>query len=246
MSAEAPGVVLEFVGLPGAGKSTVAGLLEQAFESRGWSYANREMIARMKASRAERYGRLLDFFLRHPDELRAGLRLGLAVSPVSTVRLAQALKYVSVWSYRLAEARRQGYELVILDQGVIQDAWSLLLRGPWRDEMVHGLVSRTILRSGLSHALVYFDVPVEHAVRRIVERPTSESRFDLLDPADAARQLAAQGDRLEQLFTRVAERTGVRYCRVDASQSPTSLCGEIEAFLEASGRPAGLHAVPSQ
>jgi thymidylate kinase len=246
LSPQPRGVAVEFAGLPGAGKSTVAALLERSLRSRGRSYANREMIGGMELSRAQRYGRLARFYLRHPEELQAGVRLGLAVSPVSTKHLAQALQYVSVWSSRLAQAGREGREFLILDQGIIQDAWSLLLRGPWRDEVVQRAVSRAILRSGLTYALVYFDVPVDRAVQRIAQRTTMESRFDVLHPDDAARQLAAQSQRLEQLFTRVAERTGARYCRVDATQSPASICGDIETFLGTAVRPTGLEPVSSR
>jgi thymidylate kinase len=240
------GAAVEFVGLPGAGKSTVAGLMERALRSQGRAYGNRDIVNGARLSRLRRYGRLAEFYLRHPEELRAGIQLGLAVSPVTRLRLAQALKYVSVWSARLTYARRQGYEFLILDQGIIQDAWSLLLRGPWLDDEVQRAVSRTILRSGLNYSLVYFDIPVDQAVQRIGQRPTMESRFDTLPPDDAARQLATQAARLEQLFTQVAERAGVRHCRIDATQPPAKICGEIEAFLGIAVQPTALQPVPTR
>lgn len=242
MSAQSRGIVVEFVGLPGAGKSTVAALLERAIASRGWSWGNREMVNGVPLLRMVHYRRLIEFYLQHPAEVRTAVRLGSAVRFLTPFRLMQAIKYISVWSYRLALARRRQYQFLILDQGVVQDAWSLLLRGPWRDDIVQGAVSRTILGSGLTYVLVYFDVGVDLAVQRIAQRPTNASRFDLLDQAEAVRQLNRQRARLEELFTRVIETTGARYCRVDATQPPANVCSEIESFVETSVRRSALPA----
>jgi thymidylate kinase len=246
LSDQQRGIVVEFVGLPGAGKSTVAPLLGSAIASRGWSWGSREMINGIELHRMIRYRRLIEFYLGHPPEIRAAVRLGSTAPSLTPFRLMQAIKYVSIWSYRLALARRRQYQFLVLDQGVVQDAWSLLLRGPWRDDVVQAAVSRTILGSGLTHLLVYFDIGVDLAAQRIAQRPTRESHFDLLDQGEAVRQLKRQSDRLEALFTRVTDATGVRHCRVDAAQPPAEVCSEIESFVEASVRRSGLHAVLGQ
>jgi hypothetical protein len=146
-------------------------------------------------------------------------------------RLYQVVKYVHAWSYRLALARRRGYEVLLLEQGPVQDTWSLMLRGTWPNETLQSSVSRMILAAGLPYALVYFEVAPETAANRIAQRPTMESRFDHLDQAEAARQLAIEGERLEELFAGVVERTGVLHQRVDANGSLESTCAQIEEFI---------------
>jgi thymidylate kinase len=79
--------------------------------------------------------------------------------------------------------------------------------------------------------MVYFDVAPEAAANRIAQRPTMESRFDRLDQAEAARQLAIEGVRLEELFTGVVERTGVLHQRVDANGPLENTCARIEEFI---------------
>jgi hypothetical protein len=222
-------LVVEFVGLPGAGKSTVAARL--ATRARSSSWGNRRAVGAGEAQRSTHYPRLGLFFLRHPDELRAALRLAANGSSLSLRRLYQVVKYVHVWSYRLALARRRGYEVLVLEQGPVQDTWSLMLRGTWPNGTLQSSVSRMILAAGLPYALVYFDVTAEAAAHRIAQRPTMESRFDHLNPAEAARQLAMEGQRLELLFAGVAERTGAPYLRVDANGPVEDTCARIEEFI---------------
>jgi thymidylate kinase len=234
MNSQAGGpLVVEFVGLPGAGKTAVAERLGAALTQRGISWGSRKDVGGQKVRRSTHYAGLALYYLRHPVELQAALQLGQRGSSRMWARIYQAVKYVSVWSYRLTLARPGGYQVLILDQGPVQDAWSLLLRGPWRDGMVQEAVSRVILTSGLSHALVYFDLPVEVAVQRIAQRPTRESRFDRLEPPETARQLAREGKRLEQLYAGVVQTTGTVHCRLNATQPLEQSCAELEGFIAA-------------
>ena len=226
-------LVVEFVGLPGAGKSALASRLVASLSERGVSCGERKNVGGSGSPRSIHYTALGLFYLCHPVELRAALQLASTGSPRPVRRVYQAIKYVSVWSYRMRLARRRGYQAVVLDQGVVQDAWSLMLRGPWRDEIVHRAVSRAILATGLPYALVYFDIPVEAAVKRIEDRPTMESRFDRVEPVEATRQLRLQGNRLERLFTRIVDLTGAAHYRLDATQSLDDSCSELEAFVQA-------------
>jgi hypothetical protein len=190
------------------------------------------MIAGLESPRVVRYGRLVQFFLRHPSEVRTAVRLGSAAGSPTPLRLMQGLKYVSAWSHRFALARRQGHQILVLDQGVLQDAWSLMLRGSWRDDSVQEAASRTILSAGLPYLLVYFDIDVDLAVKRIAHRPSMHSRFDHLDPDEAARQLALEGERLDELFTRVVTMTGAAHHRVNATFPPDDTCAEILGLVE--------------
>jgi hypothetical protein len=159
------------------------------------------------------------------------VRLASNGSSFSPRRLYQVVKYMHVWSYRLALARRRGYEVLVLEQGPVQDTWSLMLRGTWPNATLQSSLSRMILAAGLPYALVYFEVAAEAAASRIAQRPTMESRFDHLDPAEATRQLAIEGERLEELFAGVVERTGALHHRVDANGSLENTCAQVEEFI---------------
>jgi hypothetical protein len=211
----------------------VAPLLEAALAARGWLTGNRFGLGQLASNRVVRYGRLARFYLGHPSEVRAVVRLGSAARAPTPLRLLQGVKYVSVWSYWLAMARAQDYDVLVLDQGVVQSAWSLMMRGSWCEETVCAALARTILGAGVHYLLVYFEVAPEIAVQRIAQRPTMESRFDHLNPAENARQLPAETARLNTLFARVVELTGANHCRVDANEAPASVSAKIEAFIDA-------------
>jgi thymidylate kinase len=229
-------LVVEFVGLPGAGKSTVAARLAEAAGERASRWGSRKAIGAGEVRRSIHYPRLGLFFLRHPDELRAAVGLASNGSSWNPRRQYQVVKYLSVWSYRLALARQRGYEVIILEQGPVQDTWSLMLRGSWPSETLESSVSRMILGAGLPYALVYFEVAAEAAAARIARRPTMESRFDHLDPAEATRQLTIQGERLERLFSGIVERTGAPHQRVDANGPVENTCVAIEEFIAKAAR----------
>jgi hypothetical protein len=222
----------------------VAPLLEAALAARGWRTGNRFGLGQLASPRVVRYGRLARFYLGHPAEVHAVVRLSAAARSPTPVRLLQGVKYVSVWSYRLAAARRQGYDALVLDQAVVQSAWSLMMRGSWKEETVYDAVARTILGAGGRYLLVYFDVASDVAVKRITQRPTMESRFDYLDSGETARQLPAQTARLEKLFARVVKLTGVAHHRVDANQPPASVSSEIETLIDTLAPDHRAQAVP--
>jgi thymidylate kinase len=239
LSGQAPArLVVEFVGLPGAGKSTVADLLTKSLASRGRSWGDRWMVAGLALHRTDRYGRLIRFYLSHPSELRAAVALGWLAPSLTPLRFFQGLRFLSVWSYRLARARRLGYQVLILDQGVLQGAWSLLVRG-WQDHAVLTATTRVISGAQVRYALVFFDVGVEVAVNRITQRKTRESSFDHLSPDEARRQLEIYETRLLDILRGVAERTGAAYLQVDATRDPGDTSAEIEAFIEAQIREDG-------
>jgi hypothetical protein len=199
------------------------------------------MAGSLELSRTDRYGRLIRFYLSHPSELRAAVALGWLAPSRTPLRLFQGLRFLSVWSYRLDYARRLGAQILILDQGVVQGAWSLMVRG-WQDHSVLTATSSVISRAQVRYALVFFDVGVEVAVARIMQRETRESSFDHLNPTEALKRLVIYEKRLLAILRGVAERTGAEYLRVDATRPPADICAEIEAFVEVhvreNGRPS--------
>jgi hypothetical protein len=231
-------LVVEFVGLPGAGKSAVATRLVAGMEARGVSWGDRKAVAMSEAQRWGYFPRLGLFFVRHPRELRAALRLASNGSLPDSATLYRAMRYLYVWSYRFAIARRRGYQVLLLEQGPVQDTWSLMLRGSWPSETLQAAVSQVILAAGLPYALISFEVTAAAAAKRIALRPTMESRFDHVEQAEAARQLAVEGPRLEQLVAGVVERTGAEWRRVDANGPLEDTCGAVEELIGGWLRPA--------
>ncbi len=74
----------------------------------------------------------------------ATFRLAALVGPPTPARTRFAAK-LAVWPYRFSVARARGFEAVVLDQGILQSAWCVLLEG-WlkRDAILDTAVSEIL------------------------------------------------------------------------------------------------------
>ena len=65
--------------------------------------------------------------MRHPGLLFGSVHLSRAAPGLTRSRFREAIRF-HVWSYRLAVGRRLGPDILILDQGIIQEGWGLVVR----------------------------------------------------------------------------------------------------------------------
>jgi thymidylate kinase len=132
--------------------------------------------------------------------------------------------------------RNRGFERVILDQGVVQELWSVTLTGSrWSpealDEMLRGLFAAT----AVSPALVYLDVGIDEAAARLRQRPIGTSRFDRMGLAQVRELLSSREARLKQLFERAVALTGAPWCRIDGERAVEDVCADVTAFVNSIG-----------
>ena len=225
-------LIVEFVGLSGAGKTTVANRIIAQMRSQGRACAGRRLIVGRGVNRAVHCTRVAAFNLRSRQHLPSALRYGLAVQPFRTSRVIEALK-LSSWAYRFNIARAMSLPLVILDQGVVQQAWSTLLDGQLRDERVLCAVLENVICSApVSFAYVYFDVAVEVALRRIESRPKMRSYFDRMEPAAARRLLMTYKGHLERILSYAVDLTNAPCHRVDGDRSLDENCDDVVRFVD--------------
>src|SRR6266516_5054329 len=79
-------LILEFVGLPGAGKTSVAERLIPRLRCRGIACADRQLVFPGSPSRAVRYAKLAAVAARHPRILLSSLADARAELPVKIGR----------------------------------------------------------------------------------------------------------------------------------------------------------------
>jgi thymidylate kinase len=225
-------LIIEFVGLSGAGKTTVAERVLARMRSQGLACADRQLIGGRGVARAIHYSRVAAFNLRNRQHIPLALRYGLAVKPFRRSRVRDALK-LSAWAYRLNVARVMNVDVVLLDQGVVQQAWSPLLGGQLHNERLLCAALDSVLRSAqLSFAYVYFDVAIEVASERIASRPTMKSYFDGMAPAAAKTLLAAHKEHLERILAYAVDVTDAPCRRVDGNRSLDESCEDVARFVD--------------
>lgn len=226
-------LILEFVGLSGAGKSTVANALVEKLRQRNYRCAHRHMIGGQELSRAVHFRRLGWYLLSHPRVLRAAARLGLPAARKGASRLREALRF-HIWSYRLTLARKLGIDIVVLDQGVVQEAWGLMVRQPgWDRTALQAAVEDVIRGTPAAYAMVYFEVDRETATRRIAARSDGESRFDQLPQPEMQQLLDHHAPDLRLMYDTVLRSLNLPSLPVDGSRPVAELVTEIAAFVEA-------------
>jgi thymidylate kinase len=237
-------LVCEFVGLPGAGKTSAAANIVQQLRARGSPCGERRSLGRGTGSRVLSRIRKTGFQLTHLRHFMSALWFGMSVRPPAAVSVPRAYR-VANWAVGLSRVRHHGFNPVILDQGIVQELWSVTLTGSrWSQSAMERVLKGILREANLFLVLVYLDVGVDVAAERIRRRPPSTSRFDRLDPPQAKRLLTSREATLKRLFDQVVTATAAPWCRVDGERSIEDVSAEVIAFLDSVAEPCPDHPRP--
>jgi hypothetical protein len=153
------------------------------------------------------------------------------VSPPTAARLRFAAK-LAVWPYRLSVARARGFETVVLDQGILQSAWCVLLEGSLRREsLLEGALAELLSGCVASFAFISLDLDATLAAARIQARGLMDAPFNRSDP-ETVRLLAAHREHLEQVVAAGVRASGAPHLRLDASSPVSENTARIDAFVD--------------
>ena len=220
---------VELVGLPGAGKTTVASLLPARLAESGASCAVADVSPRAAPARAVYYARAAWFCATHPRLVGAAVRYALAVRPLRLHSLAR-LRVLLAASFQL-RVRRPPCDIVVAHQGALQELWSLSVHGRFPAPRHLRSVLRQLYADCRGRlAFVLLDIDAMDAVDRMHRRADAGSRFQQLPPDSAAALLDTLQDRLQLLVHSAASVARSPALRVDAAESPSAVCEHIVAF----------------
>ena len=181
------GFVVEFFGLPGAGKSTLARTVVAQLRLRG--VPTTEVMARLgpDAGRAARLSRKVAALVAgatEPGSVRlaanVGLRSGQHDRRDQIARPANLL----VVRHSVRRARRRT-GIHVLDQGPLQEWWSAALRADHARVLAYAALDP----AERADLIVRVDAPIDVLVARLDARGTRQSRLEGLDADDRAREL---------------------------------------------------------
>lgn len=188
----APGVIIEFFGLPGAGKSVVAAELVEALRADGDPAYLASSVTGPDARTGLRYLRkgveILGVLLRRP---RASFVLLYSLhrsGQRSTVQTLKRWADFMVAQGLMISSRSPGS--VILDQGILQAIWSIGLQGDLKGPLDSLVANRLDWR--LPDVVVVVQAPIDEIVARLVSRPSRHSRLQDDISAAAASMEGAQ------------------------------------------------------
>jgi thymidylate kinase len=192
-------VTIEFVGLPGAGKSTSCNYFSHLFKARGLNICEihdiKEYLRQNPLS-----GKL---FLVSKLLLFRSSRVILYIISLLSRKIYSAdsiYRYIRLTIFDLALQqlkKNRKFDVVLLDQWIIQEMWSATI---FRTKK-YSTISKTFSRFYFSTDVVlYFDIDIYTASERINIRPTNLSRFDRMDERKRITELQKYNSYLFELF----------------------------------------------
>ncbi len=228
-------LIVEFVGLPGAGKSTVAAQVFEQLQLEGRTVISRSQILAQwhNTHLVKRLFQLVPHRVNHWRVLLNSLFFALRVQPISRWSILQALKtFVNVKRNDAVARAHSNDQIILLDQGAIQELWSVGITGrpPQSSAIQHGI--EPILRDRRL-AIVYFNADVNTALERIMHRPRKGiCQFDMMKPDEAYASLSRYFPCLEKAVHH-AQFTGVPVLEVDSSLQIEQQSEAIVAWITA-------------
>jgi len=210
---------IEFNGLPGSGKTTVAAELQSTMKR-----LNCAAVVDYSAVRKRYLGvhKLYTLFgaIRYGDFRLLGLLLGLLVR-LRTFELARltALKnlYLEQCLYRRLSRQCRGQRYLIVDQGLMQGLVSLLHTTAYPDQAYLAKLVSYLLQSNALY-LVHCCLEEQENLDRLRARGSKRARFDLIgDREELLRNIQTQGRLFKELRQALPEVGFHNYITIDTA-----------------------------
>ena len=182
-------LVVEFVGLPGSGKTTLSHQVTAKLKAKGITIISREEILR-KWHQENALQKLFKLFASDFNQwniLINSLTFAAQVKPINLFSFLQAGKVFFNVKRNDAVLRAGNYQLILLEQGLLQEAWSVVITGSLtklsylKREMLSLFYKRSII-------IVNLKIDLNTSVSRMqnrVRKKKKDSYFELMDSEQA-------------------------------------------------------------
>lgn len=224
-------LIVELVGLPGSGKTTVATAVARVLAARGIQSLDRRALANGGHGRFRAYADAARYHLSNAGSVAAALQLAWSVRPRARDAAAHALR-IADWAHRLARVAAGPHDLVVLDHGVVQTAWSSVLTAvEWDGRALGAAVRHGLESADATYALVHLELDAETALARLRGRVNGRSRLDAMADAEARAVLASGAPKLRQLVDYAVALTGTTSFPTDGTQTVAATTEQVVGFI---------------
>lgn len=203
--------MVEFNGLPGAGKTTVAKAVVEQLGLMGYKCLRKALVPRSGSS-FSKYYRFFRFCAAHNRVVLYALSYALRVTPLNRRSLRLGLSFLRKLYFiqrAIREGRRAGYDIILVGQGLLQYLWSIAAPGNPAPRK-NPLRLLNSIRKEIPDVVVLFDVDIDTAVERISTRARTGSYYDGMAPEVARSLLARNKDSLEEIVNCAVQLNGTR------------------------------------
>lgn len=228
---------VEFVGLPGSGKSSIVGRLDRVLAERGYRCAIRPPVI---SGHHQGLAHRIQFSRYHLLEwrlLRSLARYGFSIKPRKWFRVPY-LRKVFFSCYYFDHHRQSEYEVILLDQFGFQALWAAGVYGSKPASTAVTQIIEAVSRDSERRILVvYVEIPPGVAVERMItgrlsgHRP-GKYRFDLLDPDEAERALRASQPALQELSQKIGRTGNFQVMALDGMRPEDDNASAVADFIQ--------------
>ncbi|MGF1539586.1 MAG: AAA family ATPase [Pleurocapsa sp.] len=178
-------LLVEFVGLPGSGKTTVSYKVASILKAQGIEVVSRDEILSQwhQKTRLQKLFQLFPANLNHWHILLNSLSFAAGVKPINRQSFLQGGKIFVNVKRNDAVIHARNCQIILLEQGLLQEAWSVVITGslPQLNYLKNKITPIFYKRSIV---IVNFQLDLNTAVSRIQNRPRKkkkDSYFDLMN-----------------------------------------------------------------
>ncbi len=201
-------MIIECVGLPGAGKTTVCKMVSEPHGGKG--------VVPLTAVRPSRAVVEAAWHI---------FALSLTTRPFDLKRLTRAFNLVLF--LRHYEHRDL---MILLDQGMVQKVWSILADSTHHSSQRLDRAIASLLPFAPDW-VVWLETPPDAAARRLGVRVGGNSRYDALRPDEVLQQFTSRQALLRELAERFCNKGHVRLLEIDGTQSAKANAARIDALF---------------
>lgn len=208
-----PPITVEFAGLPGAGKTTIAKGVVAALTAKGYSCFSSKSLYHREVVKQKRFRplfrklevlyHLIFCLVKYHLVTQNALRYAFEVTPLNLAGYRRILMLVTRLEL-MSQVSSADHDFLVFDEGVVQNIWSMAVTGnPPPNEPLIRLLDAVL--DEMTLAIILVDTDIDTAVRRIRDRATSHSRFDRMPPDQATEMLSVHGRQFERIVNCAVE-----------------------------------------
>lgn len=228
---------IEFIGLPGAGKTTTLKEILGILESDGYNIISNNNFQLKNSKNLFFFNKVLKYMkmcIKYILITFAAMIYSLNIKPFNKESMLRALRLpykIGIINDACHYASINNTDIIILDQGIIQDLWSLSVTGKLpREKMISFLIKRILVKTYISQ-VVFFQIDSSTAMQRIINRPTFNSRFDKI-PLPGLKSLLKEKEAHLNKIINELEKNNVKVFKVDAINNSKDTAIKIYRFIK--------------
>ena len=223
-------IVIEFFGLPGAGKTTIANYLSQNLREHGYNVRTSDDFVQWlsQQTKIKKIGFVISNLGSALTQWFWCIMFSYGAQPFSAVSLPHILRvpYVNTCFDRYLKTLDD--HIVIMDQANVQLIWSIGAFSVRYDKNLLHRACQAVLQKKRDYVCLVPDLVSNF--ERIKKRKTQHSRFDHINDQQLSRALSNSSNIIVDLCDFICKE-GARIIDIDANLTPEENASKIKKFI---------------